>query len=65
MIILSKNKQTLQIYDFKFKCCIGENGSSLKKVEGDKKTPKGLFSIGELYYRPDRIHNPQTKIKKI
>ena len=64
MIILSKNKQTLQIYDFKFKCCIGENGSSLKKVEGDKKTPKGLFSIGELYYRPDRIRNPQTKIKK-
>ena len=45
MIILSKNKQTLKINEFKFKCCIGKNGTSVKK-EGDKKTPKGIFSIG-------------------
>ena len=65
MIILSKNKQTLKIDEFKFKCCIGKNGSSLKKKEGDKKTPKGLFSIGDLYFRPDRIKNPKTNLKKI
>ena len=65
MIILSKNKQTLKIDEFKFKCCIGKNGSSLNKKEGDKKTPKGLFSIGDLYFRPDRIKNPKTNLKKI
>ena len=65
MTILIKNKHTLQIDEFKFKCCIGKNGSSLNKKEGDKKTPKGLFSIGDLYFRPDRIKNPKTNLKKI
>ena len=65
MIILSKNKQTLKIDEFKFKCCIGKNGSSLNKKEGDKKTPKGLFSIGDLYFRSDRIKNPKTNLKKL
>ncbi len=65
MIILSKNKQTLKINEFKFKCCIGKNGTSSKKREGDKKTPKGIFSLGNLYYRADRINKPFTKLKKI
>ena len=65
MIILSKNKQTLKIDEFEFKCCIGKNGLSLNKKEGDKKTPKGLFSIGDLYFRSDRINNPRTNLKKI
>ena len=65
MIILSKNKQSLEIKGFKFKCCVGKNGTSVRKKEGDKKTPKGIFSIGNLYYRPDRIKKPITKLKKI
>ena len=63
MIILSKNKQTLQIHEFKFKCSIGKNGISSKKIEGDKKTPKGLFKLGNLYYRADRLTKPNTKLK--
>ena len=39
MIIFLKNKHTLQIDDFYFKCCIGKMVNSNKK-EGDKKTPK-------------------------
>ena len=34
MIILLKNKQTLQIDEFKFKCSIGKNGISSKKKRG-------------------------------
>ena len=63
MIILSKNKQTLQIDEFKFKCCVGKNGISSKKKEGDKTTPKGLFKLGNLYYRSDRLTKPYTKLK--
>ena len=63
MIILSKNKQTLQIGEFKFKCCVGKNGISSKKKEGDKTTPKGLFNLGNLYYRSDRLTKPYTKLK--
>ncbi len=67
MIILSKNKQTLQLDEFKFKCSIGKNGISSKKKEGDKKTPKGLFKLGNLYYRADRLTKPNTQlnVKKI
>ena len=65
MIILSKNKQSLQIDDFKLKCSIGENGSTFNKLEGDKKTPKGIYSIENLYYRADRLEKPFTKLKTI
>ena len=63
MTILIKNKYTLQINDFKFKCCIGKNGSTKYKKEGDGKTPKGTFEIKELYYRKDRIKKPITLLK--
>ena len=55
MTILVKNKHTLQIDEFTFKCCIGKNGSTKSKKEGDKKSPKGTFEIENLYFRKDRI----------
>ena len=65
MIITLKNKHTLQVEDFLFNCCIGQNGLTKRKIEGDKKTPKGIFSIGNLYYRKDRISKFETKLKTI
>ena len=65
MTIFVKNKHTLQIDEFKFRCCIGKKGSTSKKKEGDKKTPKGIFEIGNLYYRKDRNEKPLTSIKCI
>ena len=63
MLIHLKNKHTLLIDDFEFKCCIGKNGISRKKIEGDKKTPKGSYKIENLYYRKDRLSKPKTKLK--
>ena len=67
MLIKLKNKDTLQFNEFVFKCTIGKKGISSKKKEGDLCTPKGTFSIKNLYYRSDRLLKPQTKIiiKKI
>ena len=65
MTILIKNKHTLQIDEFKFKCCIGKKGSTNNKKEGDKKTPKGNFEIENLYFRKDRIKKPSTLLKCI
>ena len=65
MIICLKNKQTLQIDDFNFKCCIGKKGVTFKKREGDQKTPRGIFKIENLYYRKDRIKKPKTPLKCI
>lgn len=65
MTIIVKNKQTLLYKDFIFKCCIGKNGFTRNKIEGDGKTPSGLFKIENLYFREDRLKKPKTKIKCI
>ena len=63
MTILVKNKHTLQIDEFTFRCCIGKKGSTKNKKEGDKKTPAGTFKIGNLYFRKDRMKKPSTSLK--
>ena len=65
MTILVKNKHSLQINEFVFKCCIGKKGSTNNKKEGDKKTPKGTFKIENLYFREDRLKKPSTSLKCI
>ena len=65
MTIVLKNKETLHFKEFKFKCCIGKNGLTNNKVEGDKKTPKGTYTLGDLFYRKDRNLKPKTKLKCI
>ena len=65
MTIFVKNKHTLQIDDFEFKCCIGKKGTTYNKKEGDKKTPKGIFEIENVYFRKDRIKKPLTSLKCI
>ena len=65
MLINLKDKHTLQVDQFNFRCCIGKKGLTKKKIEGDKKTPIGVFKVGNLYYRNDRINKPETKLKTI
>jgi L,D-peptidoglycan transpeptidase YkuD (ErfK/YbiS/YcfS/YnhG family) len=71
MTILVKNKHTLQIDEFKFRCCIGKSGVTKNKKEGDKKTPKGTFGIESLYYRKRSFEKTNdlllsaSKLKKI
>ena len=65
MLIYDKNKHTLQIEEFHFKCAIGKNGISKYKVEGDKKTPMGIFEVENLYYREDRIRKINSKLSTI
>ena len=64
MKIIVKNN-TLSYDDFILKCSIGKNGISTKKIEGDKKTPRGLYSLGPLYFRKDRVSKPITLLQSI
>ena len=65
MTIILKNKETLHFKGFKLKCCIGKSGLTKNKIEGDKKTPKGIFTLGNLYYRKNKNTKPITKLKCI
>tara|TARA_B100000700_G_C14489786_1_gene599040 strand:- start:59 stop:550 length:492 start_codon:yes stop_codon:yes gene_type:complete len=65
MIIELKNKYTLKVDDFQFRCSIGKGGIKKNKKEGDKCTPKGIFKLSKVYYRADRIKQFSCPIKKV
>ena len=62
MLLVLKNKETLNLDSFSFKCCVGKKGLNKLKKEGDGTTPIGTFGIGNIYYRSDRVSKPITKI---
>ena len=63
MLIKLKNKDKLIYDEFEFKCAIGKKGLKKNKIEGDKCTPAGVYSLGSLYYRCDRVEKPKTSLK--
>ena len=49
MTIFLKNKHTLQMDDFYFKCSIGKKGVTRRKKKGDKKHLWALLQL-EIYF---------------
>ena len=64
MIIVKKSGH-LKYKKLKFRCALGKAGVKKKIMEGDNITPKGIFKIIKIYYRPDKIKEIKTLIKKI
>ena len=64
MMIEIRKNGLLKYKDFTCKCSLGKSGIKSKKIEGDNFTPKGIFSLGKIYYRKDRIKNIQSKLSK-
>ena len=58
------NKRFLKYKGHKFRCSIGKSGFSRSKKEGDLTTPMGVFKLGTLYFRKDRIQSVKSKLKK-
>jgi len=58
-------KKHLLLYKgYKLKCSIGKSGMANFKKEGDLATPKGVFGLGQLYFRKDRNKSLKCKLKK-
>ena len=57
-MIIVTNK-VLKYKNFHYKCAIGKNGITDNKIEGDKCTPSGIYSIEKIYYRRDRLSLPK------
>ena len=64
-MIIVKKSGYLKYKDLKFRCALGKAGIKKKTIEGDNITPKGIFKIVKIYYRPDKIKKIKTLIKKI
>ncbi len=43
-------------------CALGRNRVHHRKVEGDGATPAGRFALRTVYFRPDRVPLPQTRL---
>tara|TARA_Y100001970_G_C14056102_1_gene761641 strand:- start:141 stop:635 length:495 start_codon:yes stop_codon:yes gene_type:complete len=63
-MIIRLKKNIIYINEFKLKCSIGKAGINKKIREGDKITPKGIYDIGEVFVRSDRIKKFSTKLKQ-
>jgi len=60
-----KIKKHLLLYKgYKLKCAFGKSGIVNSKKEGDLATPKGIFKLGQLYFRKDRNKILKCNIKK-
>ena len=64
-MIIVKKSGYLQYKNLKFRCALGKAGIKRKRKEGDNITPKGTFKIPKIYYRPDKIKNIKTSVRKI
>ena len=57
-------KHFLYYKGYKLKCCVGKSGTIKSKREGDLATPKGIFKLGILHYRKDRISLSKCRLTK-
>ena len=64
-MIIVKKSGYLKYKNLKFRCALGKAGVKKKRIEGDNITPRGIFKIIKIYYRPDKIKKIKTSIKKI
>ena len=65
----NKNIAYLFFKNKKISCFVGKNGIGYKKKEGDLITPKGVFKVVRIFYRPDKLKKiksgiPTYEIKK-
>ena len=55
----------LYLAEYMIKCAVGKRGITIKKKEGDNKTPAGNFKFETIFYRKDRISLAKTYLQKI
>jgi L,D-peptidoglycan transpeptidase YkuD (ErfK/YbiS/YcfS/YnhG family) len=52
----------LKIGSTSFPCLLGKSGKSFAKREGDGASPRGIWKLEQLYYRPDKMGSPKTAL---
>jgi L,D-peptidoglycan transpeptidase YkuD (ErfK/YbiS/YcfS/YnhG family) len=57
------SRGTLKIGQTIFPCLLGKSGRRFAKREGDSASPKGKWKLEQLYFRPDKMGRPKSKLK--
>lgn len=63
-VFQTKKKKIAELYfkGNKFQCIVGANGIGNKIREGDRVTPKGVYKLKKIFYRPDKVSKFKTNI---
>jgi L,D-peptidoglycan transpeptidase YkuD (ErfK/YbiS/YcfS/YnhG family) len=64
-MIIVKKSGYLKYKNLKFRCALGKAGIKNKEKEGDNITPRGIFEITKILYRPDKIKKIKAFIRPI
>ncbi|MCZ6862504.1 MAG: L,D-transpeptidase family protein [Alphaproteobacteria bacterium] len=57
---LERSRGILRFEDREYPCALGCNDVRSTKREGDGVTPAGIFSLRQVFYRPDRLPPPTS-----
>ena len=59
------NHASLSFRDLECRCSIGKGGITENKVEGDLCTPAGKWPLRRVFYREDRVQQPDTSLQTL
>jgi L,D-peptidoglycan transpeptidase YkuD (ErfK/YbiS/YcfS/YnhG family) len=63
-MLIKLKKKFIYFNKYKIKCAVGKRGITRRKIEGDNKTPAGIFKFNSIFYRKDRIKKINTALRK-
>ena len=58
-----KRRAVLSFGKMEAPCSIGKGGIKKNKAEGDLCTPAGMWALKRVFYRGDRIKEPETGLQ--
>jgi L,D-peptidoglycan transpeptidase YkuD (ErfK/YbiS/YcfS/YnhG family) len=60
-----RGRYRLTIANLSMRCAVGRTGMTRTKREGDGGTPVGSWPLRRVFFRPDRLPRPETRLRTV
>lgn len=61
----AEGRYRLTMGDLSMRCAVGRSGMIRDKREGDGGTPVGIWPLRRVFFRPDKLKAPETKLRVV